>query len=134
MAKEIKKDNRPDLFAATPPLEAVKLALSEAATDATEDTVVSVVDVRRAYFYAAARRKVYVELPPEDWEEGDEEKCGLLRVSLYGTRDAAVNWQDALSRHLMEIGFERWSGHPSVFVHRAKSIRTLVHGDDYASA
>ena len=44
--------------------------------------------MRRAYFYAPARRKVFVELPPED-QPGDEQMCGLLRYSLYGTRDAA---------------------------------------------
>ena len=47
------------------------------------------VDVKRAYFYAPARRQVFVELPAEDWQEGDENMCGELRVSLYGTRDAA---------------------------------------------
>ena len=43
-------------------------------------------DVRRAYFHAAARRKVYVELPGEDYEEG---MCGRLVKATYGTRDAA---------------------------------------------
>ena len=45
-------------------------------------------DVTRAYFYARARRKVYVELPEEDWEEGVR---GRLEMSKYGTRDAAQN-------------------------------------------
>ena len=43
-------------------------------------------DVVRAYFHAKARRKVFVDLPKEDYEEG---KCGLLKKSMYGTRDAA---------------------------------------------
>ena len=34
--------------------------------------VVTLVDVRRAYFYAPARRQVFVELPPEDCQPGDE--------------------------------------------------------------
>ena len=40
----------------------------------------------RAYFHARARRKVYMELSKEDFEEG---KCGLLKKAMYGTRDAA---------------------------------------------
>ena len=29
-------------------------------------------DVRRAYFYASATRDLFIEIPSEDWEEGDE--------------------------------------------------------------
>ena len=47
------------------------------------------IDVRRAYFHAEALRDVYIELPEEDSEEG---MCGKLLKSLYGTRDAAQNW------------------------------------------
>ena len=50
------------------------------------------VDVKRAYFYAPATRPIYVKIPDEDWEAGDEENVGVLELSLYGTRDAALNW------------------------------------------
>ena len=33
-------------------------------------------DVSRAYFYAKAVRPVYVKLPAEHIEPGDENKCG----------------------------------------------------------
>ena len=33
----------------------------------------------------------------------------------------------------MSIGFERGRGHPCVFWHPEKHIKTLVHGDDYVS-
>ena len=49
------------------------------------------IDVRRAYFHAKAKREVFVELPPEDAEEG---MCGRLLKSMYGTRDAAQNWEN----------------------------------------
>ena len=39
-------------------------------------------DVSRAYFYAKAVRPVYVKLPEEDMEPGDEGKCGRLRMSM----------------------------------------------------
>ena len=41
----------------------VKLVISEAASSNRKETVLLVIDVRRAYFYAKARRRVYVELP-----------------------------------------------------------------------
>ena len=50
----------------------------------------SFLDVKRAHFTAAATREVYVELPQELEEPG---KVGLLRKSMYGTRDAAKNWE-----------------------------------------
>ena len=90
--KGFKANVRPDLYAATPPLEVVKLIMSEVASSSSRRRAVGVIDVRRAYFYAPARRRVFVELPPGDWQEGDENVRGLLKASLYGTRDAAQNW------------------------------------------
>ena len=49
-------------------------------------------DVSRADFYAKAIRPVYVKLPDEDFETGNERQCGKLKMSMYGTRDAALNW------------------------------------------
>ena len=41
--------------------------------------------------HAPAEKLVYVELPDE--EGVDKQKyCGRLNYSLYGTRDAAMNW------------------------------------------
>ena len=73
VAQEIKQDNRQDLFAATPPLEAKKVLFSWAVAegivwniDNEEGMKIDFIDVRRACFYAPAVRKVYVELPAED--------------------------------------------------------------------
>ena len=75
-AKEYKTHARPELCALSTPLEALKVVLSEIATGKREGKVVALVDVRRAYFYAPARRMVFVELPPEDYQPGDEHMCG----------------------------------------------------------
>ena len=90
-------------------------------------------DVRRAYFYAPTHRDIYIELPPED-REGTKDQLGKLNLSLYGTRDAASNWQEHLSAHLISHGFVRGIGHPSVFHHPTRGLVTLVHGDDYTTA
>ena len=70
VAKECKTHARPRLCASTLPLEALKVVLSEIATGERGGKVVALVDVRRAYFYAPARRRVFVELPPEDYQPG----------------------------------------------------------------
>ena len=59
VAKEYKTHARPELYALTPPLEALKVLLSEIATGKRGEKVVALVDVRRAYFYAPARRRVF---------------------------------------------------------------------------
>ena len=123
------------LYASTPPLEALRLIVSHAATISESGARRSIMinDVRRAYFYAKIQRDVYVELPKEDKDHGTG-MLGKLRLCLYGTRDAAKGWQETLSSHLEGIGFVRGRGHPSVFWHPEKKIKTLVHGDDYVSA
>ena len=90
VAKEFNTGSMDGLFAATPPLEAARLLLSVAASQ--PDAVVMINDVSRAFFEAPASRTVCIELPREspDYAEG---VVGLLKKSLYGTRDAAANFQ-----------------------------------------
>ena len=126
-----------DLYAATPPLEALRWVLSVAGTWARgrsrERRSVMINDVRRAYFYAHIQRDVYIEVPPEDPNAGPD-VLGKLELCLYGTRDAAKGWQEELSRQLEGIGFVRGVGHPSVFWHPTRDVSTIVHGDDYVSS
>ena len=50
-----------------------------------------------------ATRRVYVELPPEEMAEG---MCGRLLKAMYGTRDAAQNWEYAYAEFMEDIGFK----------------------------
>ena len=135
VGKEFRTTPDDALYASTPPLEALRAIISRAATvnDLGQEREVMINDVSRAYFYAEATRCMYIELPKED-PLYDPNMLGRLRLCLYGTRDAALNWQQTLSNHLVEAGFKRGIGHPSVFHHPKKDIWTLVHGDDYCSA
>ena len=94
-----------------PPLEAKKILFSMAVTKGIgykesrkDGKKLLFVDVRRAYFHAKAIREVYVELPKEDEEEG---MCGKLEKSMYGTRDAAFNWEAEYSDFMVSIGFKK---------------------------
>ena len=122
VAKDFKTGNMPELFAGTPPLEALGVICSEAATIGEEEKVIMVNDVRRAFFYAKAMRPAWIELPPEDYREEDKENdhVGLLEMSLYGTRDAAQNWQNTVEVHLKEFGFRQGLASGSVFYHESK--------------
>ena len=86
------------LYAATPPLEALRMILSHVATGAGSSLrQIMINDVRRAYFYAAATRDLYIELPAEDGL-ATADQLGKLKLNLYGTRDAASNWQEQTRR------------------------------------
>ena len=88
------------------------------------------IDIRRAYFYAKARRDVYVKLPPEDQEEG---MCGKLNKAMYGTRDAAQNWEEEYCEALINMGFSHGQSSPCVFYHKKRNLRVVVHGDDFTA-
>ena len=88
-------------------------------------------DVSRAYFYAKAVRPVYVKLPEEDIEPGDENKCRRLRTSMYGTRDAALNWSLEYAATLPADGYVQGKSNPCLFFNKAIGVSVMVHGDDF---
>ena len=96
VGRELKLDNRLDLFAATPPLQALRIICSICASHQHrlhgKNFRMMSIDVKRAYVYAKTIRPVYIAIPNEDWEAGDDDEIALLNFSLYGTRDAAQNW------------------------------------------
>ena len=130
VAQEIKMDRRTDLVAATPPIEALRCLLAAAVRDygsGIRDTKVGFYDVRRAYFPAKARREVFVRLPAEDHTEG---MCGKLVKAMYGTRDAAQDWERKYNDVLARLGIVCGRSNPCVFWHPKRHIRAVVHGDD----
>ena len=55
-------------------------------------------DISRAFFFSAlSKKEKHVQLPLDMWSGGTLE-YGRLRVSLYGLRDAAANWDDAYAK------------------------------------
>mgnify|MGYP003324710779 CR=1 FL=1 len=109
------------LLAGTPPLEAVRFLIHEAATVRSDEPMGSKVlminDVSRAFFEAPAKRNICVELPREDLTDSDlrHDKVGHLRMSLYGTRDAASNWTQAYTNVLTGMGFTNGQASPCSF-------------------
>ena len=136
VAQEIKMDKRDDSSAATPPLEAKKMLMSMAFiegigyqdNDRKGGNKLELFVVRRAFFYARARRLVCVKLPEEDSQEG---MCGRLNKAMYGTRDAAQNWEMEYVEFMESIGFRRGQSTPCIFWHKCKGIRAVIHGDDF---
>ena len=138
VGREIAYDKREDLFAATPPLESLRIIISRCASNQgarkPEDRfIIMSNDVKRAYFEAPTNREIYIHIPREDKQEGDEGMVGKLNLSLYGTRDAAQNWAKAYTDFLVSIGYMKGTASPCNFYHPIRDISTTVHGDDFTS-
>ena len=83
--------------------------------------------VSRAHFHPPALREVYIKLPDEDAEPG---KVGILRKTMYGTRDAAAQWEKYYTDALKELGFVGGLFCPCLLHHPRRGIAMWVHGDD----
>ena len=81
-------------------------------------------------------RKVAVELPPEalTQEEQENDLVGILDMSLYGTRDAAVNFQKEVCKLMCSLGFARSKFNTSLYHHKKENLKVLVHGDDFVAS
>ena len=81
-------------------------------------------------------RQVCVELPREDITPLDRQMdhVGHLQMSLYGTRDAAMNWQEEVAKEMQGWGFSRDRYNPCLYWNEKTRLRTMVHGDDFVSA
>ena len=146
VGKEFNDREIEGLFAATPPLEALRLLLSWAATrsvtplgdgmsNRNDERKILIADVSRAFFEAPAKRDICVELPEEALVNGEttQSTVGKLLASLYGTRDASANWQEEVAKCMAEWGFVTGRYNPCMFHHPDKGIACLVHGDDFVS-
>ncbi len=75
VGREIKTYRDDEPFAATPPLESLRFIISicveeQANARMSDNFVIMSNDVKRAYFYAPAKREIFVKIPDEDWEGG----------------------------------------------------------------
>ena len=127
------------LHASTKPLEALKHLISDVATRASdtfkeeEVKVIMVNDVARAYLEAKVERSIAIELPDEDKADG-QDMLGILEMSLYGTRDAALNFQKEVRKFMKSKGFVMRKYNSCTYLNKAKGIKVMVHGDDFVSS
>ena len=129
-AREFKSDDRPDLYAGTPPLEALKAIISIAANHKGTFSIMHI-DVSRAYFHAKAQRPVLIRLPAEDRMGTDKGKVGLMKKSMYGTRDAASNRERDWQENVKKWGFRLGLSSKNPFHHKEHQVSGLTHGDDF---
>ena len=62
------------------------------------------------------------------------EIVGRLKRSLYGTRNAPLNWELTIRKIMMKLGFVQGKSNPCIYYHQKRDLRTVVHGDDFTTA
>ena len=131
--QEVRSSNIEAIFAATPPLELVRMLLSLQRTGHQKDArgrgrKVMFIDIRRAHWTARIFREVYVALPEEaGLPEGT---CGRLLKAMYGCRDAAACWELEVTDMFTSCGFAPGLGSPVLFVNQTRDLKVSIHGDD----
>ena len=70
-----------------------------------------------------------MKLLPEAGESPN--KVGLLKKSLYGTRDAPSNWEHAIKVVFEACGFTQGLSNPCIYFHEERQLYANVHGDDF---
>ena len=142
VAQQIRFKGSEAVFAAMPPVEAIRTIASLLATALPGEDFkrhrpqriqVSVVDIKRAYFNAVVPddEPQYVQLPPEDPEH---EHCeGKVLKFMYGLQKAAEGWEKHYTNVLEKMGFRRGRASLCVFVHPERQIYLTVYGDDFSA-
>ena len=106
-------------------MEALKAIISIAANHKEMFSIMHI-DVSRVYFHAKAQRPVLIRLPVEDRMGTDAGKVGLMKKSMYGTRDAASNWERDWQENVKNWGFQLGLSSMNLFHHG----RNRVFWDD----
>ena len=131
--KEKRDKEREDLFAATPPVEAERMALSRAATKSwRKDGVrrirkVMFIDAKKAHLNPPCDTDVYIYLPAE--ANAPEGMCGKLVHWLYGCRPAAQAWENFYAGKLEAVGFVRGDACGVVIYHPVRDVSCVCPGD-----
>ena len=58
---------------------------------------------------------------------------GHPKMSLYGTRDAAMSSQELVAKEMIRIEFTRGKNNPCWFTHPRRNLITFLRGDDFAT-
>ena len=131
VAQEIAYGMKDDeLYAGTPSLSTMKMLLSWYASSGSDVDVICIIDVKSAFLYGKARRKVYIELPSQDERSGGP-WVGLLDKDMYGTRDAPLIWRATVDAVMKKNGFSCCTLQPGVYVNHERNIQVMIHVDDF---
>ena len=131
MVREVKKKHGSlpghQLFSNMPPLEAVKLLCSMLATSGSNEQL-ALYDISRAHFYERHKERYTSHCHKVTKKKECAHYCSAPCMA---RKNASHVWQSDYSELLKKHNFECRKAWTSVFWHKEKNIKLLVHGDDF---
>ena len=119
-----------ETFAATPPLEALRLlfAIHMTHSPSLETHILRFLDIKKAHLIPLIDREVFLRLPSE--ANVPEGFCAKLNYSLYGLRDAGKLFDSFMEGIFKELNFRVGVYAPSIFYDARTKTRIFKYGDD----
>ena len=104
-------------------METVKAVLSIAAQNKWK---VYQMDVKSTFLNVVLMEEVYVEQPLGYEKKGQEHKVCRLKKPLYGLKQAPRAWYSRIDSYLLENGFEKCDGEPTIYIKEKESKILIV--------
>ena len=112
-----------DIFAPVIKLTTMRIAL---ATAAKLDLEMRQCDVMTAFLNGELDEEIYMDQPEGFEVKGHEDKVCKLKKSLYGTKQAARQWNVKINQKLKEFGLTRSNSYPCLYHKISNDQYTLV--------
>eukprot|EP00253_Pinus_taeda_P003233 PITA_03233 len=118
-----------ETFAPVARMETVRAVLSIAAQNKWK---VDQMDVKSAFLNGVLMEDVYIEQPLGYEKKGEEHKVCKLKKALYGLKQAPKAWYSRIDSYLLENGFEKCEGEPTVYIKEkdGKLLIVVLYVDD----
>ncbi len=129
LARQFKPPGWESVFAATPPLWVFRCLAHCAVTNGNQHKPrkLRVIDLKRAFFHAKADGTTFVKPP----HLVGTDKCWRLLKSMYGTLNAAGEFQDTFNDTLTNtLEHSQGMSNPCLFYDARDDVRLAYHGDD----
>jgi hypothetical protein len=99
---------------------------------ALHDWEIEALDVKTAYLFGELEEEIYMIQPEGFVVKGQEKKVCRLMKSLYGLKQSALQWNKALHKSLLEMGFRRCKADPGTYykIIGEEIITLLIYVDD----
>ena len=124
-----------ETFAAVATMDSLRLLIALAAE---ENLCLEHIDVTAAFLNGEIDAEIYMRQPPGYVDEDYPNWVWRLLKSLYGLKQAAKIWNDAVNAVLLDMGFCRLSTDSCVYIRGEKGfydrLAVLLHVDDFIIA
>eukprot|EP00253_Pinus_taeda_P006313 PITA_06313 len=90
-------------------------------------------DVKLAFLNGVLMEEVYIEKPLGYEKKGQEHKVCRLKKALYGLKQAPRAWYRRIDSYLLENGFEKCEGKPTLYIKEkdGKILIVVLYVDDF---